>query len=208
MAQGEWSRSQAVASSGLGRFNASDHLSPPLEGRGTTRRCRLANISPTDFAPQTGAGTASPGRGAVNALLSTSVAAISPLSQGGGTGSNPVGAASKRAGQRPFLDLLARLAKPSPTRPANRVAKTAAPGRRKKRHDRAWRVSAATSTRRPARQTTGPALGPPRRASPSRSAGLSGRCAGKGRETNPHGAAPTGACASTGSRYPNQAHQL
>jgi len=63
-------RKQAVASSGLGRFNASDHLSPPFKGRGTTRRCRLANISPTDFAPQTGARTASPGRGAANAQLS------------------------------------------------------------------------------------------------------------------------------------------
>jgi hypothetical protein len=61
----------------------------------------------------------------------------------------------------------------------------AAPGRRKLRLDRAWRVSAATATRRPARQTTEPALGPPRRASPSRSAGLSGRCAGKGPRDKP-----------------------
>jgi hypothetical protein len=38
---------------------------------------------------------------------------------------------------------LARLAKPQPTWPANGVAKTSAPERQKKRHDRAWRVSAA-----------------------------------------------------------------
>ncbi len=106
------------------------------------------------------------------------VEAIRSRSQGGGTGSNPVGAAETQAGQRLFFDLLARLAKPQRTRPANGVPKTSAPQRQKKQRNRAWRVSAAapddasravgaTSTRRLARPTTEPALGPTSRGSPS-----------------------------------------